>query len=136
MVRLLDSSTVVALLTADHPFHTHADKLVRTYLVQRDQLVASTVTYAEVLTGAQIGHGTVPPDRVRAFFADLVTLIDVDPQIADLAAMLRASSTPKLKTPDALIVATAMTVGADTIVTGDNDWTKVSPIAVEILVEV
>ena len=89
------------------------------------------VTYAEVLTGARLGHHN--EDDVEGFFAGLLSaVLPVDVAVADKAADLRARF-KSLRMPDALILATAETdPEVDLIVTGDQQLTKVSGLRVKV----
>ena len=110
--------------------HGAADAAVRE-LVRGHRLVASVVTYAEVLTGARLEHHN--EDDVKGFFAALLSgVLPVDVVIADKAADLR-SRFKSLRMPDALILATAETdPDVNLIVTGDQQLTKVSGLDVEV----
>lgn len=122
MVALLDSVAVAGFLDRDDTFHPAADALVRE-LAGRERLIVSVITYAEVLTGAVLGHHDQA--AVLGFFADLVDAIhDVDRRIAERAADVRAAK-PSLKLPDALILATAERHGADRVITADHRWVGV-----------
>lgn len=117
MAVVLDSNAVIGFLDADDALHVAADEAVRE-LALEGELVVSVVTYAEVLTGARLGHhgeGTV-----KGFFNDLISaVIPVDVEIADRAASLR-SQKRKLRMPDALILATAeVDPSVELIVSGD-----------------
>lgn len=94
-------------------------------------MLASVVTYAEVLTGARLGHHNV--DDVAGFFAGLLSaVLPVDVAVAEKAAELR-SRFKSLRMPDALILATAETdPEVDLIVTGDRQLTKVSGLQVRV----
>lgn len=120
MIALLDSGVVAGFLDRGDAFHTAADERIR-QLAGRDRMVVSVITYAELLTGAGLGHHDQA--TVRGFFADLIDEIhDVNPRVAERAATLRATA-PALKMPDALILATADIVAADVIITADRRWT-------------
>ncbi len=122
MVALLDSVAVAGFLDRDDAFHAAADARVRE-LAGRDTLIVSVITYAELLTGAGLGHHA--QSAVRGFFDQLIDEIySVDRAVAERAAQLR-SQTPSLKMPDALILATADLRDADLVVTGDNRWSGV-----------
>lgn len=89
------------------------------------------VTYAEVLTGARLGHHN--EDDVAGFFTGLLSaVLPVDVDVADKAADLRSRSR-SLRMPDALILATAETdPEVDLVVTGDQQLTKVSGLRVKV----
>lgn len=116
---LLDSGAVAGFLDRDDAFHPAADARIRE-LAGRETLVVSVVTYAEVLTGAGLGHHE--QSAVRGFFGQLIDEVySVDRAVAERAAELR-SQAPSLKMPDALILATADLHNADLVVTGDDRW--------------
>lgn len=129
---LLDSVAVAGFLDRDDAFHAAADARIR-QLAGRDTLIVSVITYAELLTGAGLGHHE--QSEVRGFFAQLIDEVyDVDRAVAERAAELR-SRTPVLRMPDALILATADIQHADLVVTGDDRWPGVGIGArVELLV--
>ena len=122
MVALLDSVAVAGFLDRDDAFHADADARVRE-LAGRDTLIVSVITYAELLTGAGLGHHG--QSAVRGFFEELIDEVSsVDRAVAERAAQL-GSHTPSLKMPDALILATADLRAADLVVTGDKRWSGV-----------
>jgi predicted nucleic acid-binding protein len=127
---VLDSGVVVGFLDREDALHDVADTAVRE-LVRGQRLLASVVTYAEVLTGARLGHHD--ESAVGGFFTGLLSaVLPVDMAVADKAADLR-SRVKSLRMPDALILATAETdPDVDLIVTGDQQLTKVSGLGVEI----
>jgi predicted nucleic acid-binding protein len=127
---VLDSGVVVGFLDRDDALHRTADAAVRE-LVRGQRLLASVVTYAEVLTGARLGHHK--EDEVAGFFAGLLSaVLPVDVAVADKAADLR-SRFKSLRMPDALILATAETdPDVDLVVTGDRQLTRVSGLRVTV----
>jgi predicted nucleic acid-binding protein len=127
---VLDSDAVVGFLDRKDALHDAADTAIRN-LVRRQRLLVSVVTYAEVLTGARLGHHD--EDQVRGFFAGLISeVLPIDVTVADMAAELR-SRHESLQMPDALILATAETdPDVNLIVTGDHQVTKVSGLGCEV----
>ena len=130
MAVVLDSGVVVGFLDRQDALHGAADAAVRD-LVRGQRLLASVVTYAEVLTGVRLGHHN--EDDVAGFFAGLLSaVLPFDIAVADKAADLR-SSFQSLRMPDALILATAETdPEVDLIVTGDQQLSKVSELRVNV----
>lgn len=129
-VVLLDSVVIVAFLDASNAFHRDADAAVRA-AARADTLVASVVTYAELLTGAKLGRR----DELltRGFFDELLAdVLPVDRRVAERAAELRAAR-KGLRLPDALILASADQV-ADTVVTADAQWSKVKGLSCAVRV--
>ncbi len=124
MAVVLDSDAVLAFLDRVDALHDAADEAIRD-LLGKDRLLASAVTYAEVLTGARLGRHD--DKRVRGFFADLISeILPVDAKVADKAADLRARR-KSLRMPDALILATAdLHPEVDLVVTGDQRAAKIT----------
>jgi predicted nucleic acid-binding protein len=127
---VLDSGVVVGFLDRQDALHDAADAAVRE-LVRGQRLLASVVTYAEVFTGARLGHHN--EGDVAGFFTGLLSaVLPVDVAVADKAADLR-SRFKSLRMPDALILATAETdPDVDLIVTGDQQLTRVSGLRVSV----
>jgi len=118
---LLDSSVVVAFLSSGDTLHGAADTAVRD-AVREHGLAVSTVTIAEVLTGAKLGHHDEA--IIGRFFAEVVgTRFPVDDGVAERAAELRAANR-RLRMADALILATG-DLHADFVLTGDAGWARV-----------
>lgn len=130
MAVVLDSDVVVGFLDRQDALHDAADAAIREF-ARRQRLVASVVTYAEVMTGARLGHHN--EDDVAGFFRGLLSaVLPVDTTVADMAAELR-SRFKSLRMPDALILGTAETdPDVDLIITGDQQLTKVSGLGVKV----
>ena len=70
---------------------------------------------------------------VDAFLADLPAEVEpITRQVASRAAQLRARHGRRLRLPDALVLATALHLGADRVVTTDAGWPRAG-IVVELL---
>jgi predicted nucleic acid-binding protein len=121
---VLDSHAVVGFLDRNDALHDAADAAIRK-LVGKERLLVSVVTYAEVLTGARLGHHD--ERQVRGFFSDLISkVLPVDVDVANVAADLR-SRCKSLRMPDAKILATAeIQPEVSLVVTGDIQVTKVA----------
>ena len=130
MAVVLDSDVVIGFLDRQDALHDAADAAIREFAPEQ-RLVVSVVTYAEVLTGARLGHHN--ENDVAGFFRGLLSaVLPVDVAVADAAADLR-SRFKSLRMPDALILATAETdPDVDLIVTGDQRLTKVSGLSVKV----
>ncbi len=120
---LLDSTVIVGFLDADDALHRVAVARFRE-LAGSYPLVASVVSYAEVMTGVALGHH--PQETVEGFFDALVRdLLPVDRAVAARAATLRGQR-KSLSMPDALIIATAdLQPTVDTVLCADGDWPKI-----------
>ena len=123
MAVALDSNVLIGFLDRSDELHNAADEAIRG-LVRQEQLVVSAITYAEVLTGARLGHHD--EERVKGFFADLISrILPVDAAVADRAASLRSQSR-SLAMPDALIAAGAEHDSeVELLVTADEGIAKV-----------
>ena len=130
MAVVLDSDAVVGFLDRKDALHDAADSAIRD-LIRDQRLLVSVVTYAEVLTGARLGHHD--EDQVRGFFSGLISgVLPVDVAVADMAAELR-SRRKSLRMPDALILATAeIHLEVDLVVTGDTQVAKVSGLSCNV----
>jgi hypothetical protein len=120
---LLDSNVIVGFLDADDALHQAAVAKLKE-VVSAHRLVASVVSYAEVMTGVSLGHH--PEKPVERFFETLVgELLPVDRSVAARAAALRGRR-GSLRMPDALILATAdLHEDVDTAVCAHGEWPKV-----------
>jgi predicted nucleic acid-binding protein len=127
---VLDSGVVIGFLDRQDALHDAADAAVRE-LIHQQRLLASVVTYAEVLTGARLGHHN--EDDVAGFFRGLLSaVLPVDVAVADTAADLR-SRFKSLRMPDALILATAETdPDVDLVITGDQRLARVSGLRAKV----
>jgi predicted nucleic acid-binding protein len=127
---VLDSDAVIGFLDRGDALHAAATAAIRECAAQ-GPLLASVVTYAEVLAGARMGHQE--ESLVEGFFADLISaLLPVDAQVAARAASLRADSR-RLCMPDALILASAdLDPEIDLLVSGDLAVSKVRGLACDL----
>lgn len=124
---LVDSAPIIYMLE-DHPelaavfrplFEAHDEGLLR--------LAVTTVTLTEVLTGPLAARGEVLAERYRATLKSWF-VVDLDAEIAESAARLRAAC--KLKLADAVQAASALAVGADALVTHDRDFSALRDLRV------
>jgi predicted nucleic acid-binding protein len=95
-------------------FEAHEKGLVR--------LAVTTVTLAEVLSGPLRTGDEVLTERYRSTLKSWF-VVDLDSEIAESAARLRASL--KLKLADSVQAASALAIGADALVTHDRDFSAV-----------
>ncbi len=127
---LLDSTVIVGFLDADDALHEPAVARLREVLGTRP-LVASVISYAEVMTGVSLGHHT--HSATEGFFDELLSeLLPVDRPVAARAATLRSAHSA-LKMPDALILATGeVHPEIDTVLCADARWPKVKGLEIEV----
>lgn len=128
---VIDAGVIIGVLDAADPHHDAARRLLSAAVLDGDDLALPASVYAEVLVGPT-RHGASARRVVDAFLADLAA--DVEPitrQSAARAAELRARHGRRLKLPGALVVATAMHLGAARVLTTDRRWPRL-PIRVEV----
>jgi len=89
---------------------------------RQDRVVIAASAFAEALVAPSRAGADAVAD-VRGFVDHFpVEVVPLDEEIAVVAAGLRGQHAGKLKLPDALVVATAMHLGADVVVTTDRGW--------------
>lgn len=124
---LIDSAPIIYVLE-DHRefaavfrpvFEAHAQRLAR--------FAVTTVTLAEVLSGPLADRNEVLVERYRNTMRSWF-VVDLDAEIAESAARLRATS--KLKLADAVQAASALAVGADALITHDRDFSTLEDLRI------
>lgn len=129
---VIDAGVIIGILDAADPHHVAASAALTAALERGDILVLPASAYAE----AQVGPARRGRDAMRAvdeFLADLAA--DVEPigrQLAARAAQLRATHGARLRLPDALVLATAVHVKADRVLTTDGGWPDVG-VPIEVI---
>lgn len=120
---VLDASVVIAFLDPDDALHDAAVEALAQH--QHDELLIPLSVYAEILV-APYRRGAEAVAEVEAFLADFaVRIATMTLQIARAAAKLRSESR-SLRLPDALVLATADDLDADSLLTGDESWVPIS----------
>jgi predicted nucleic acid-binding protein len=140
-VTLLDSSAVVAYMVEGDTLHESAAHAIESAVRGGASLAISAVTWSEVLHGALLGY--FPEEAVRELAADFgIAVLAVDAAVAEAAAALQkeyretsiAEPRPRLRTPDALILATAeVYADVDSVICGDEKWANVPGVSTEIV---
>jgi predicted nucleic acid-binding protein len=129
---VLDAGVIIGVLDEGDIHHRAARDAVRRVLDRGDALVVPVSAYAECLVGpARTGRDAMRV--VDAFLDDLAA--DVEPitrQVAARAAQLRARHGRRLRLPEALVLATALHLHADRVITTDAGWPR-SGVAVELV---
>ena len=129
---VLDAGVVIGILDDEDVHHAAARAAVQAALARGDALTIPASAYAECLVGpARAGKPAV--QAVDAFLLDLVA--DVEPitrQLAAKAAQLRARHGSRLRLPDALVLATALHLKAERVLTTDAGW-PVTGVTVELV---
>ena len=118
---VLDAGVVIAGLDANDAHHAGAARALADAHRRRDDLVVPASAYAEVLVRPS-ERGADAVARVdTALNAMNVSVAPADRAIARRAAGLRARYRA-LRLPDALVIATAIEVAADHLLTTDHRW--------------
>ncbi len=118
---ILDASLVIALL--DSADRLHRPSLRAFERVAGDELVIPASALAETLV-IPSRAGKLEEARAKIQLLDL-RVAAVDESIAIEAARLRGRRR-NLRLPDALVLATGGVLEADSILTGDRSWQRVS----------
>lgn len=117
----LDAGVIIGFLDGNDSHHNSARAALADALDHGDRLSMAASALAECLVGpARRGEQAI--ELVRTVIDRLpVSVVDLDEEIATRAAVLRARH-QTLKLPDALVLATAATSGADQLITTDRKW--------------
>ena len=119
---VLDAGVLIGYLEPADARHAAAREAFHEASRQRDDLVVPASALAEVLAGAwregpaAVDHVSHVLDRLR------VDVIALRSSTASEAGRLRARYGRALKLPDALVVATAVDLHSDRLVTTDRRW--------------
>jgi predicted nucleic acid-binding protein len=123
LIVVVDASVVIAFLDARDRHHARAVDALRAS--GNDTVVLPASAYAEVLV-RPLQRGPAAGAVVDAVVADLGIRVEpITGEIARRAAGLRASH-PRLRLPDALVLATGDALDAARILTADGLWPQVS----------
>lgn len=115
---VLDASVLIALLDEKDVGRSVARAAVDASKRDHDLLIPVTA-FAESIV-APYRRSRVDGQRAEAALGALGSLVDVTRDIASRSAQLRA--TRQIRLPDALVLATAMQMAADQILTLDRRW--------------
>lgn len=122
---VLDAGVLIAVLNADDAHHDRAREAVAAVRDRGDRLVVPASAYAEILV-APLRQDPARGDLVDEFLEALPASVEpATREIARYAASLRARHGSRLRLPDALVVATAIVLSADRVVTTDGRWPDV-----------
>lgn len=128
---VVDAGIIIGVLDAGDAHHQAAVQVLSTIIGEGDQIAVPASAYAEALVGPA-RRGSSARQAVDDFLADLAAEVEpITRQAAARAAELRATHGRRLKLRDALVVAIAMHLRADRILTTDRRWPK---LPVEVVV--
>jgi predicted nucleic acid-binding protein len=130
----VDAGVIIAFLDADDSHHDAATSALANALGQADRLSIAASALAECLVGPA-RRSTKSVELVRTAIARLpASVVPLDEEIATRAAGLRARHRT-LKLPDALVIATAETSGADRLITTDRKWPTANAMKLALAIE-
>lgn len=118
---VVDAGVIIGLLDRTDAHHDAARSALRECVERGDRLLLPASALAEVLVapsrrgGDAVGAVRRPVARVP------LRIVALDEPTAVAAAALRAQH-PAVKLPDALIIATASVLSAETLLTTDRRW--------------
>lgn len=128
-VLLVDTAPIIYLMEKKQPELTALFlPLAETHDEGRVRIAVTTVTIAEVLTKVIAAGDEVLAARYKTAMKSWF-IVEFDLEIAEITARLRAKF-PKLKTPDAIIAASAIAIGADALATHDRDFSAINELRV------
>ena len=129
---VVDAGVIIGLLDADDAHHAGARKALAAALDRGDELALPASAFAECLV-APARSGRDAMRAVDELLADLPAEVEpITRQVASRAALLRAKHGGRLRLPDALVLATALHLRADRVLTTDAGWPSVG-VAVEVV---
>ena len=118
---VLDAGVVIAGLDANDVHHTAAAAALAATQDRGDAFILPASAYAEILV-RPAARGLEVVARVDAALdAMAISIADADRETARRAASLRARHS-SLRLPDALVIATAIELEADHLLTTDRRW--------------
>lgn len=122
---VLDTSACIYHL--ESPVEDPRARVVRPLVERAEQgrltLAVSSVTVTELLTAPLRRRDQVAEATIRVFLDLLCTVVVLDHALAIRAARVRADT--GLRTPDAVICATALHLGTEAVVGNDARWRRV-----------
>lgn len=128
---VVDAGVVIAVLDAADTHHAAAVAALSHAHASGETVVLPASAYSEVLVAPFRRNGKSA--AIVDSFLDTMpaNLQPITREIARAAAKLRAQHGPRLRLPDALVIATALELSADRLLTTDRHWPDVGlPIAV------
>ena len=129
---VLDAGVIIGLLDADDAHHAGARTALAAALDRGDQLAMPASALAECLV-APARSGRDAMRAVDELLADLAAEVEhITRQVGSRAALLRARHGRRLRLPDALVLATALHLRAERVLTTDAGWPNVG-VAVEVI---
>ena len=121
---VIDAGVMIGFLDATDAHHGAARRSLAAASEQVEVVALPASAFAECLV-APARRGEDAVQAVRSFVDRFpINVVPLDDEMAEAAARLRARLGGRLRLPDALVVATAQVLEADTLVTTDRRWPR------------
>jgi len=119
---VLDAGVLIGFLDNGDLHHNAAVREFESARYRGDKIAIPASALAEAMV-APARKGEPALEALREFIERLpVGVAQLDAEVAIIAAQIRALHGPRLKLPDALVVATAINIEAEVLVTTDRGW--------------
>jgi len=119
---VIDAGVLIGFFDATDVYHEVARDVLEEARSQGDSVLLPASALAECMV-EPARRGDEAIDTVLEFVDRYpLEIVALDEMIAETAARLRAKHGGRLRLPDALVVATAVALGADRLVTTDRRW--------------
>ena len=131
---LLDTSVFIYYLEEVEPYCFLAEEIFNDIIDGNIRGFLSAISITEFLTKPLTDGNLTDVERFKWFLSSLsIQVLTVTFEIAERAGKLR-SQYPSVRTPDALIAATALENGCDVFVTNDKDLKKLEACGLTVIV--
>ena len=131
---LLDTSILIYYLEGVEPYYPLAEEIFNDIADENIRGFLSAISIAEFVTKPLADGNATDVERFKQFLSALsIQVLEITYEIAERAGKLR-SQDPSIRTPDALIVATALENGYDMFVTNDKDLKKLEACGLTIII--
>jgi len=118
---VIDAGVLIGFLDESDTHHHTSTREFESARRQGEVVIPASALAESMVAPAR--HGEASLDAVREFVARLpLGVAQLDAEKAIIAAQVRAQFGPRLKLPDALVIATAINLEADVLVTTDRGW--------------
>jgi predicted nucleic acid-binding protein len=130
----LDAGVIIGFLDGADSHHDTARAALSNAVDHGHRLFIAASAIAECLVGPA-RRSLTAIELVRTVIDRLpLSVVDLNTEIATRAAVLRARH-PTLKLPDALVIATAVSCGADQLITTDRKWPTAKAMKLPVVIE-
>ena len=131
---LLDTSVLIYYLEEVAPYCFLAEEIFNDVVDRNISGFLSAISVTEFVTKPLADGKVSEVERFRQFLSSLsIQVLAVTYEIAERAGRLR-SQYPSIRTPDALIVATALESDCDIFVTNDKDLKKLAACGLTVII--